>query len=246
LLAEDAASALPQPARDRALFLRAATWPDIVRASNHPARRAKYHRGPWHYVNIFWQERNRRPIERKDLRVQGDLLTRLAERATLLGDSTAPLADRALALAWFEHLVGDVHQPLHVTARCTALEPRGDHGGNDFCLGKTHPVAPHDCSTNLHALWDDILTTPHGSATVDGLAAALQQRHRKPLFLGLGNYEAWARESYKVATTRVYPVTLFRRTKPAPAYYSAVLKESEPRLALAGYRLGEALNALLR
>ena len=31
LLAEDAGSALPQAARDRALFLRAATWPDLVR-----------------------------------------------------------------------------------------------------------------------------------------------------------------------------------------------------------------------
>ena len=37
LLAEDAGSALPQAARDRALFLRAATWPDIVRATNHLA-----------------------------------------------------------------------------------------------------------------------------------------------------------------------------------------------------------------
>ena len=60
------------------------------------------------------------------------------------------------------------------------------------------------------------------------------------------NYEGWARESYKVATTKVYPVTLFRRAKPVPTYYSMVLRESEARLALAGYRLGEGLNALLK
>ena len=151
-----------------------------------------------------------------------------------------------MALAWWEHLVGDVHQALHVTARITAFEQQGDAGGNGFCLGKTHPVGAHECSTNLHALWDDILTTPHGSATVDGIAAALQQRHGKPLFLGLGNYEGWARETYKLATTKVYPATLFRPVKPAPAYYSMVLRESEARLALAGYRLGEGLNALLK
>ena len=151
-----------------------------------------------------------------------------------------------MALAWFEHLVGDVHQPLHVSARVTGFELNGDHGGNDFCLGKTHPLGAHDCSTNLHALWDDILTTPHGNATVDGIAAGLQQRHGKPLFIGLGNYEGWARESYKLATTKVYPPTLFRRVKPKPVYYSTVLKESEARLALAGYRLGEGLNALLK
>ena len=107
-------------------------------------------------------------------------------------------------------------------------------------------LGAHDCSANLHSLWDGILTTPHGSATVDGIAAALQQRHGKPLFIGLGNYEGWARESFKVAGTKVYPATLFRRTKPTDVYYNTVLQEAEPRLGLAGYRLGEALNALLK
>ncbi len=159
LLAEDAGAALPQAEQDRELFLRAATWPDIVRDLAHPARRAKYHRSPWHYLNIFWQERNRRPVERKDLGIEGDLLARLAKcdtdlRSVLSDQRSEPLSagERAVALAWFEHLVGDVHQPLHTSARVTGFEPRGDHGGNDFCLGKTHPLGKHDCSANLHAL----------------------------------------------------------------------------------------------
>ncbi len=90
LLAEDAGSALPQAARDRELFLRASTWPDIVRATNHPARRRKYHQGPWHYVNIFWQERRRKPVERKDLPMQGELIARLAERAAVLDGAAKP------------------------------------------------------------------------------------------------------------------------------------------------------------
>ncbi len=85
-----------------------------------------------------------------------------------------------------------------------------------------------------------------GHESVDAVAADLQARYSKPLFIGLGNYEGWARESLKIAETTVYPATLFRRVKPAAAYYSTVLREAEPRLALAGYRLGEALNALLR
>ena len=192
LLAEDAGAGLTQAQRDRALFLRAATWPDIIRDRAHAARRAKYHHSLWHYVNIFWQERRRTPVERKDLPREGKLIEQLAQcdtalRAVNSGGTPEPLSP-ALALAWWEHLVGDVHQPLHVTARITAFEQQGDAGGNGFCLGKTHPVGAHECSANLHALWDDILTTPHGSATVDGIAAALQQRHGKPLFLGLGNY----------------------------------------------------------
>jgi hypothetical protein len=246
LLAEDSGSALPQAPRDRELFLRAATWPDIVRDRAYPVRRKKYHQSPSHYVNLYWQERNRKPVERKDLGTDGDLIARLAERATVLGDPSAPAGQRAVALAWFEHLVGDVHQPLHASARVTAFEPKGEHGGNDFCLGKTHPLGPHDCSANLHALWDDILVSqrPHGS--VDAVAVDFQARTRKPFLIGLGNYEGWARESLKLAETKAYPPTLFRRVKPTPAYYSSVLAEAEPRLALAGYCLGEALNALLR
>ncbi len=94
LLAEDAGSAVPQAARDRELFLRASTWPDIVRATNHPARRRKYHRSPWHYVNIFWQERRRQPVERKDRLREGELVARLAERAN------GPWRSRGMSISW--------------------------------------------------------------------------------------------------------------------------------------------------
>ncbi len=74
--------------------------------------------------------RGRKPYEWRDLRITGDLIARLSERAALLGNRAAPAGERAVALAWFEHLVGDVHQPLHVTARMTAFEQQGDAGGN--------------------------------------------------------------------------------------------------------------------
>ncbi len=250
LLAEDAGSALPEGARDRELFLQASTWPDIVRATNHPARRRKYHQGPWHYVNIFWQERGRKAVERKDLGMEGKLIEQLGKcdtalRAVNSGGTPEPLSP-ALALAWYEHLVGDVHAPLHASGRVTPFEKRGDHGGNDFCLGKTHALGKHNCSSNLHEVRDHILVTQRGADSVEVVAADLHARYGKPLFIGLGNYEGWARESYKLATTKVYPPTLFRRVKPTAAYYSTALKEAEPRLALAGYRLGEGLNALLK
>ncbi len=98
--------------------------------------------------------------------------------------------------------MGDVHQPLHVTARMTAFEQKGDAGGNGFCLGKTHPVGAHSCSTNLHEVWDGILDSKRGTAevaegnrvdggrasfSVDVIAADLQARYGKPVFIGLGN-----------------------------------------------------------
>ena len=48
------------------------------------------------------------------------------------------------------HMVGDVHQPLHATARVTAAHPEGDAGGNLFKLAI--PQEPR--VTNLHTFWD--------------------------------------------------------------------------------------------
>src|SRR5581483_5683764 len=51
-------------------------------------------------------------------------------------------------LVWLEHLVGDVHQPLHATSRFTTNHPNGDQGGNlvYFC--------EKPCKDELHAYWD--------------------------------------------------------------------------------------------
>ena len=61
--------------------------------------------------------------------------------STSLQDPNASLADKQLALRFVVHLVGDLHQPLHVGKCC-------DKGGNDVKVnwfGKP---------TNLHAVWD--------------------------------------------------------------------------------------------
>ena len=49
------------------------------------------------------------------------------------------------------HYVGDIHQPLHGTARVYKQYPSGDRGGNDF------PVPSKDQASNLHAVWDSVL-----------------------------------------------------------------------------------------
>lgn len=56
----------------------------------------------------------------------------------------------AVALAWVIHLVGDLHQPLHMTGR----DKGGNHfavtyRGQDTCIGTAH--------VELHSVWDDCL-----------------------------------------------------------------------------------------
>jgi len=49
------------------------------------------------------------------------------------------------------HFIGDIHQPLHTTARVNDDYPKGDKGGNDF------PLPNHYSAKNLHSVWDKVV-----------------------------------------------------------------------------------------
>ena len=113
----------------------AATWPDDMRSA--PGAFWQKTATPWHYVTLNGIIYDHAPPE-------GDALEALAHFRTVLQDPNASLADKQLALRFIVHLVGDLHQPLHVGKCC-------DKGGNDVKLtwfGKP---------TNLHAAWDSAI-----------------------------------------------------------------------------------------
>lgn len=64
-------------------------------------------------------------------------------------DSNATDAEKAVALCWILHLVGDLHQPLHTVALFSrAYYPEGDRGGNSIRVSwDPQPI-------NLHSAWD--------------------------------------------------------------------------------------------
>src|SRR6266705_2439805 len=114
-----------EAARDRALFLNAATWADLVRNRNQAWH--VYHHPTWHYADFYWDVENGLP---QDIPGTGpDSLNAVerivALRATLV-DSSAADTTRAVALAWLLHLVGDIHQPLHCSSRVSPPEPGED------------------------------------------------------------------------------------------------------------------------
>jgi ketosteroid isomerase-like protein len=248
----DLASLLPQdgrpPAeRQRELFLKAATWPDIVRDQKppHAERFAKYHHGPWHYIAWYWEPAAGAPRDRPDLPPDREnVVERLEIFDTSLADASRPAADRGVELAWVLHLIGDIHQPLHAASRVTATEPHGDHGGNDFKLKA-------DGSQTLHWFWDSILTTARprpaaeaDAAYVDRLATDLAHRFPKEGLAGRlqsGQFEAWAKAGYETTKARVYPSSLKRGKAPDAAYRKLALGIAEPAIALAGYRLADTL-----
>jgi hypothetical protein len=236
--------------RQRTLFDRAATWPDVVRDEAFPERQARYHHGPWHYRDRFWEQPDpsQPPRERMDLpRGSESVVERLRVFSASVGDTARPAAERAIELAWILHLVGDIHQPLHTTSRVTPTEPTGDRGANMFELDEEHD--------NLHWYWDGAISRslrhpdePEEKA-VARVAAALVADFPRASFaarLALGSdFERWAEEGYLASTTVAYPPTLRRGQRPPGTYRQTVERVAEPAAALAGYRLAALLEEAL-
>lgn len=238
-------------AKKREFFMIASTWPDIIRDRNFETRYRKYHHSNWHYSDTFWTENNGR-IEILKAPDEGGLALEKIIEFIKLESSDAKDSEKALGIAWLEHLIGDLHQPLHASARVTATEPKGDQGANLFLL--TPVGTPRDKQENLHWFWDSIVVRvdPNDKDEcdadyVDPIARDIMKKYsfaKMAPRLALGDPERWKRESFEIASTRLFPPDLKRNEMPSAAYKKAAMKIAEERLALAGYRMGAIFNQI--
>lgn len=240
-------------AKDLEFFMIATTWADIVRDRDFKVRYEKYHKSNWHYSDTFWaQENNQVKILDKPNEEGGKAVEKLFEFEKVLKNANSSNPDKAIALAWILHLGGDIHQPLHTSARVTELEPKGDQGGNTFLL--TPKETPRNQQVNLHWFWDSIVmrnvTRKNDACDADYLAPIGKQMMKKyPLAktqnsLNVEKFDVWQQESFKVATTELFPSTLIRFQMPTENYKKNAYKIAEKQISLAGYRLGAMLNQI--
>ena len=139
--------------RDMHVFMKAATWPDIIRGTKNADEKADAHSN-WHYID--------KPITPDHAQVEEpkiELTTDVPQNAVqavrfelnILNNKRADSASRAKALCWVLHIVGDLHQPLHCVSLYDVDFPQGDRGGNSIS------IVPSETRQNLHGLWDGIL-----------------------------------------------------------------------------------------
>lgn len=239
-------------ARQREFFMIAAYWADIVRDRDFPMR-YKYHRSNWHYSDTFWRQENGRAVIIENPNEEGGkAVEQLFEAEKTMRDADATFAEKAIAIAWFLHLSGDIHQPLHTSARITDTEPKGDQGGNTFLL--TPKQTPRENQMNLHWFWDSIINRVV-ERRVDApdavfLPPVAEQIMKKYPFakmqsrLDPGKFDEWQKQSFAIATREVFPPTLIREQMPPKQYVNNAFRISEEQIALAGYRMGETLNRI--
>jgi hypothetical protein len=85
--------------------------------------------------------------------------------------SDADDRNKAIALCWIFHLVGDVHQPLHTTTLFTEKFPNGDRGGTRFYI---KVKLENRTTISLHKFWDDLVGSSTNYQTVRNRATRLR------------------------------------------------------------------------
>jgi hypothetical protein len=238
----------------------AATWADDSKRGEKT--------GTWHYLDIP------RGLEHVDLMKYcepvgdsvdgkdrpGCVYTALNYELAILKDTTKPAAERAKALRYVIHLVGDMHMPLHTTAN-------DDQGGNCTML----TLFGNPKLANLHGAWDYGIIQHYlqqRNQTPEQLAGVLDERFRgkgKGWLKEKPDFTAWIWEGHRVAEKKAYsklrpkpPVepaengpgcaaekekTTAMKIEVGDQYAREAMPVIEKLLAKTGYRLADILNA---
>jgi hypothetical protein len=264
------------------VFLRASTWPDWIRPMKTPDPRGeevtKYNIPGDHYINKpFILPADQALFAGQDIGPNPDnnILLALDRRMAQLKAEDTSAEDRAVALCWVLHLMGDIHQPLHCTSLFSALFADkdnngkfiGDRGGNSFGVkigGRKY---------KLHTFWDDLLgvstggfeDTPANLASVHGLVKQAAEtlhdpkygRDKFPELKDHTTFASWVDEGVDLAKSQAYlngelkAVKVQGDTIPddandAPAdYQQNAVDVAHRRISLAAYRLLDRLSEVI-
>ena len=233
------------------LFAEIAQWPDEIRRG--PFKHL--HRGTWHTIEIPYMVAGFEPATEPETTAE-NILWALRENTRIAADPAASAADRAVALCWVFHLVGDMQQPLHAISLFSAEFPSGDRFGSLFWV---RPPAGDD-AVSLHYFWDSAIQRSQNTSEVERTAAHLMAAHpRNALeellerpYRGAAAFEGWTRdESHRLAVTTGYRdgrLAGAADRKAAPHlgddYAADARSLAARRMALAGYRLANVLRVI--
>jgi hypothetical protein len=199
-----------------------ATWADDIRSSGAELGKES---APWHFADIA---DNHCVYTDAAGGGKGNVVAALREQTAILADTTKPDSDRAQALKFVVHFVGDAHQPFHAGYE-------SDRGGND------HPVTYNGTHTNMHSVWDTRLLATlklTDTALVQKLEALPDDQLPAPDVEN--DPVTWVQESCEIAI-HAYPDT----STIGSDYTNKYLPVAEQRLHLGGERLTQLLNTVL-
>ena len=179
----------------------------------------------WHYVNMSFDE----TYETSTKNPQGDIVTGIAFCKQIIKDPKSSDEDKAFYLKMLIHLVGDLHQPLHIGR----LE---DRGGNDI------KVKWQGKDTNLHRVWDSQMIEAFNMSYSELAKNRAYLSKQQIKFLQQGSVVDWVNETQNLAKVVYGSVTDGENLGYAYSYkYNDVARS---QMQIAGLRLAKVLNEL--
>lgn len=184
---------------------------------------------PWHYLNLPLGLNHQQFVEIVSNQGNDNVYAALLKAEATLKDKASSPDQKNEALKYLIHLVGDAHQPMHVSRK-------EDKGGNTIQLqfdGK---------GTNLHSLWDSKLIDHEGLNEAD-----IAKQYDWANETQIKKWQAdspmeWLWESYQISSE------LYGDIKPGQtideAYYRKYIQTIHLRVDQAGIRLAGELNKL--
>jgi S1/P1 Nuclease len=234
-------------------FTRAATWADDIKKrhdyqfgtlaqdGSHAFDNIGYvdhaMHNYWHYIDFPFSP-DGTPLKQPD---EPNGLTQIRTFASTL-TSNASDDVKSYDLVWLLHLVGDAHQPLHATSRFSHQLPKGDNGGNAEILCRATV-----CGLKLHAYWDGLIGDSGRPEDAVVIASSLLPPNSAQA--AIADPQKWFEEGAALAQSIVYTAAIGDGTGPFTlddSYQTTASQVARDRVALAGARLANLLNAALK
>lgn len=246
-----------------------ACWPDDIKGRDFPSPLQGQFR-TWHYIDISCLPTDPDVLAHPPAltATNGDVITALNLCVDIIKNKKTNelVSSEAVALALIEHFVGDIHQPLHTTARYNPNPKPGDKykddaGGNGVSVAN---LGDTPWGKNLHTFWDEAYRRFYkdGEAKATPVlneATAVGSPEMKDWMKELKSYapdnpdlkfdaKKWALETHDIACKEVYG-TLgepygARDIKLTEKYVTDAQNTARRQIVLAGYRLAALLNDL--
>lgn len=201
----------------------ASTWADEERSN--PDTFWQREAGSYHYVTVP-EGQTYTDVGAPE---EGDALSALARFTQTVRDPNASREEKALALKFIVHIVGDVHQPLHAGNG-------EDRGGNDV------KVRWFGDETNLHSVWDSrLIDSRNLSYTEYANWLGRDIDPSETIAWWTADPQIWIAESTSIRD-RIYPTSNQAIPSLGYAYQYEHLGTAEIRLQQGGVRLGAYLD----
>lgn len=181
----------------------------------------------WHYVN-FPADKDYTDIEPSEF---GDVVMGIQQCIAVVKDADTSREDRIFYLKMLVHLVGDLHQPMHVGRAA-------DKGGNDI------QVQWFGKGSNLHQVWDQDLIESYGMSYTELANNLPKLSKNQQKAIQQGTVYDWVEESQELANELYDSVEVGEKLSYPYAYkYTNMVRN---QLLKGGLRLAMVLNDIFK